>query len=135
MCCMTTYVRQAALACCGLVSGSCGLAHVGCTRADCMLGLSAGITRGCWMSTVLPRRALRSCTLMISTPSPCQCSSAPSSPSTWLSTGACPSTMAPGSSWLWLWASSLVPSSGGWVTNCEFSSFACAATCPPAEGL
>ena len=79
----------------------------------------AGSTRGCWMSTALPRRAPRSCTLMTSIPSPCLCSSVPSSPSTWLCTGACLSIMALGSSWPWLSASSLVPSSGGWVTSCE----------------
>ena len=75
----------------------------------------------CWRSTAVPRRAARSCNLRTSSQSLCPCSSRPSSPSTWPSTGACLSTMAPASSWPWLSASSLVLSSGAWETNCKLS--------------
>ncbi len=91
-----------------------------CT-ASYVVNCHTGTMLVCWRSTAVPRRAARSSNSKTSSQSPCRCSSRPSSPSTWLSTGACLSTMALASSWPWLSASSLVLSSGAWETKCKLS--------------
>jgi len=95
----------------------CAPPHV-CTASYVVLGYT-GTMLVCWRSTAVPRRAARSSNSKTSSPSLCPCSSRPSSPSIWPSTGACLSTMALASSWPWLLASSLVLSSGAWETKCK----------------